>query len=84
MKIALLLAHPTRLGPVFIGKSIGDGRFHIVWKGDSLGAYISAPQAIDDAAGGHCWSPSDGTDLGKLGISSDIGDWLPAADFDNS
>lgn len=84
MKITLLLGHPTRLGPVFIGKSNSDGKFHIVWKGESLGAYMNAPQAIDDAAGGHCWSPADGTDLGSLDISRDIGDWLPAAGFDNS
>lgn len=80
MKIALVLGHPSPKGPVFIGRS-EDGRFHVIWKGESLGSYINAPQAIDDAAGGHTFSPSDGTDLGELGLSSDIGDWLPAADL---
>lgn len=80
----LVLAHQTPRGPVFIGFDGRTGRYHIVWKGESLGAYINAPQAIDDAAGGHCFSPSDGTDLGALGISSDIGDWEPASHFDNS
>lgn len=83
MKLKLLLAHATAKGPVFIAQDLEQGKFHIVWKGESLGAYINAPHAIDDAAGGHCWSPSDGTDLGELDISSDIGDWSPAAGFAN-
>lgn len=76
----LLIAHPTPRGPVFI--AIGDdGRYHPVWKHQDLGSYPSAAAAVDDVAGGHTFSPSDGTDLGALGISSDIGDWQPAGDF---
>lgn len=73
----LVYGHPTRLGPVFIGLD-ANGRWHPIWKGDSLGSYINAVQAIDDVAGGHTFSPSDGVDTSTLGISSDIGDWLPA------
>lgn len=80
----LVLGHETSRGPVFIGLDTKDGRFHIVWKGESLGGYINAPQAIDDVAGGTCWPASDGTDFSTLDISRDIGDWLPAAHFDNS
>lgn len=78
--LRMLIAYPTRLGPVFIAQS-QDGRFHPVWKDQSLGSYPSAVAAIDDVAGGHTWSPSDGTDLGELGISADIGAWQPAGDF---
>lgn len=73
----LLMTHQTAQGPVFIGHT-SDGRFHPVWKGQSLGSYQSAIAAIDDVAGGHTFSPSDGTDLGELDISRDIGNWLPA------
>lgn len=80
MQYRLLIGHPTRKGPVFIAQS-SDGRFHPMWKGESLGSYHSAMAAIDDVAGGHTFSPSDGTDLGTLGISSDPGDWRPAAEL---
>lgn len=80
----LVLGHATDRGPVFIGFSAADGMYHIIWKGQSLGSYTTAPQAIDDAAGGTCWSPSDGADFSMLDISRDIGDWEPASHFDNS
>ena len=81
MKLRLLLGHATTKGPVFIARS-EDGRFHVMWRHESLGSYISAAHAADDAGGGHVFTPSDGTDLGELAISRDLGDWLPAADFD--
>lgn len=74
----LLLTHQTAKGPVFIGHT-SNGRFHPVWKGESLGSYQSAAAAIDDVAGGHTFSPSDGTDTAALGISDDIADWSPVA-----
>lgn len=73
-----LLGFETRLGPVFIGQT-ADGRYHPLWKGESLGSYADAVGAIDDVAGGHTYSPSDGTDLDSLEISRDIGFWVPAA-----
>lgn len=76
----LLLGFMTRQGPVFVGKD-QHGRFHPIWKNESLGSYHSGVAAIDDVAGGHTFSPSDGTDLGSLGISSDPGDWVPARDL---
>lgn len=79
MGFRLLLGHPTQRGPVFIAQG-PDGRFHVWWKGDSLGAYASVVAAIDDVAGGHTYSPPDGTDFSALGISADVGDWLPAGD----
>lgn len=78
--LRLVIAHPTRRGPVFIAVS-PDGRYHPVWKGEDLGSYHSAAAAVDDVSGGHTFTPSDGVDLGSLAISSDMGDWLPAADF---
>ncbi len=79
MTITLLYGHPTAKGPVFIGQG-SDGRYHPLWKGESLGPYPSATAAIDDVSGGHTYTPSDGCDMGSLGLSSDIADWLPAKD----
>lgn len=78
--ITLLLGYPTAKGPVFIGRST-DGRYHPVWCGESLGSYANVAAAIDDVAGGHTFSPSDGTDMDSLGISADHGDWRPASEF---
>lgn len=80
MKFKLLLGHPTAKGPVFIAWS-SIGRYHPLWKGEPLGAYKNIAQAIDDVAGGHTFTPSDGSDLGKLSISGDPGDWVPAAEL---
>lgn len=80
MKLKLLLGHQTRKGPVFIAID-NNGRFHPIWKNESLGSYPSAIAAIDDVAGGHTFSPSDGTDMDSLGISSDPADWLPATEL---
>lgn len=76
----LIYGHKTILGPVFIGQS-PDGRFHPIWQGESLGSYNNAAAAIDDVAGGHTFSPSDGPDLDSLEISSDAGDWVPATEL---
>lgn len=75
MKLMPMFRFPTKAGTVELCRS-GDGRVHIVWNNESLGSYINAAQAADDASGGHCFSPSDGTDLERLGISADLGDWL--------
>ena len=73
----LLLGFNTRLGPVFVGQT-PDGKFHPVWKGQSLGPYPSEVAAIDDVARGRTYSPSDGASLADLEISPDIGWWVPA------
>lgn len=76
----LLLGHATRRLPVFIGQS-PNGRFHVIYDGCSLGSYHRPEAAIEDAAGGHTFSPPDGTNLASLGLSGDIGDWLPAREL---
>lgn len=73
----LLLGFMTSKGPVFVGQD-ARGRFHPIWRDESLGSYVNAAAAIDDVAGGHTFSPSDGTDLCSLGISADPSDWVPA------
>lgn len=80
MKYILLIGHKTRKGPVFIGQS-EDGRYHPMWQDESLGSYHSINAAVEDVAGGHVFTPSDGTDTGALGINSDASEWLPAKEL---
>lgn len=80
MKFVLIIGFETIKGTVFIARS-QDGRYHPIWKGDSLGSYAKLTGAVEDAAGGHVFTPSDGTDMASLGISSDPSDWSDAKDL---
>ena len=92
MKFTLLIGYKTAQGTAFIGRS-EDGRYHPMWGGESLGSYHpmwggeslgsyhNIAGAVEDVAGGHVFGPSDGTDTGSLGLSSDPGDWLPAKEL---
>lgn len=65
--------HQTRRGSVMIVPI--QGRWCIVYDEENLGSYHSPMAAVDDAAGGHTFTPSNGVDLGNLGLSDDLGDW---------
>lgn len=80
MKINLLIGHKTKRGTAFIGRS-ADGRYHPMWQDESLGSYHNITGAVEDMAGGHVFTPSDGTDTGSLGLSSDPGDWVSAKEL---
>lgn len=73
-----LIGFKTIHGTVFIAQA-PDGWYHPLWRDQSLGRYPSVAAALDDVAGGHTHPPSDGTDMGSLEISRDIGFWEPAA-----
>lgn len=51
------------------------GRWSIFYGEENLGSYHRPEAAADDAAGGHTFTPSDGTDLGSLGLPGDIREW---------
>ncbi|SNB71722.1 hypothetical protein SAMN06265338_104203 [Rhodoblastus acidophilus] len=67
----------TRKGTVWIvpRQDLGSIRYHVVYDDEALGSYHSPQQAADDVAGGHTFGPSNGVDLGSLGISNNIADW---------
>lgn len=65
----------TKLGTVSV-RPVGD-RWHLYFEDEDLGSYHSPPSAADDAAGGHTFAPSNGIDLGQLGIPEDINEWTP-------
>lgn len=68
-----LFVWQTRVGPFYIAE-IG-GRFHPVFREESLGSYHSPASAADDLAGGHTFSVGGGIDTAKLGIPYDIREW---------
>lgn len=51
------------------------GRWHILFRDESLGSYATPQQAADDLAGGHTSSPGAGIDTAKLGIPADLAEW---------
>lgn len=52
-----------------------NGRWHAMFRDESLGSYISPQQATDDLAGGHTFTAPGGYDTSTLGIPEDIGEW---------
>jgi len=63
----------TRVGTFSIAQR-GE-RWHVIFKGDSLGSYATPRHAADDLAGGHTFSAGPGIDTAELGIPGDIGEW---------
>jgi hypothetical protein len=51
------------------------GRFHACYEDESLGSYYSPHQALDDLAGGHTFSPSNGIDSSTCGLPDDLAEW---------
>ena len=52
-----------------------EGRWLVMFKGESLGSYAQAHQAADDLAGGHTFSAGPGIDTAKLGIPRYLNEW---------
>lgn len=65
--------HHTSAGTFLIVER--SGRWHAIFKDESLGSYINPRQAADDLAGGHTFSPGPGIDTSKLGIPRDLEEW---------
>ena len=63
----------TKVGRFSI-ESRGD-RWHIMFKGESLGSYARPEQAADDLAGGHTYPAGPGIDTSMLGISENLSEW---------
>jgi len=68
-----LLVWQTRIGPFYIVYS--NDRYYPVFEDEYLGSYNSPQHAVDDLAGGHTFSLSNGVDTATLGIPYDVGEW---------
>jgi hypothetical protein len=71
-----LLVWNTRIGPFYIAEI--DGRFHPIYKDESLGSYARPEHAAQELAGGHTFSLSSGIDTDTLGIPEDLREWKRA------
>jgi hypothetical protein len=63
----------TSIGPFSIAEH--EGRFFVVFEGESLGGYATAALAAADVAGGHTFGIRSGVDPAKLGIPDDLAEW---------
>ena len=68
-----LYRYNTSAGPFYVSEH--KGRFHPVFREESLGSYATAQQAVEDLAGGHTFSISGGIDPSSLGIPDQLEDW---------
>jgi hypothetical protein len=50
-------------------------RFVALFDGESLGAYASPFQALEDLVGGHTVSPSNGLDTSKAELPEELSGW---------
>ena len=74
LAMKVMLTQKTAGGCVDIGKA-PDGRFHVLWRGESLGSADSIPGAMGRASRGPLKKPIDGTDVTLLGVSRNDVDW---------
>jgi hypothetical protein len=70
-----LYAWKTRVGPFYIAEH--EGRYHVLFRDDSLGSYINPAQALDDLVGGHTFSAGPGIDTSDLEIPDELSEWEP-------
>jgi hypothetical protein len=64
----------TEAGPIYIVLTEG-GQFHPYYNGETLGAYSSPDQAVDEIIGGHTFASAAGLDPATLQIPNDLADW---------
>jgi len=70
----ILLRHETQKGSVEIGVA-PDGRYHVLWAGESLGSADSLGGALVRASAGPLKKGRDGTKVASLGLSRDAAGW---------
>ena len=68
-----LYACKTKVGEFYIAEN--NGRFHPVFRDESLGSYATAQQAVDDLTGGHTFTAPGGVDTASLGIPEELSEW---------
>ena len=68
-----LYVYETAAGAFYIAEH--EGRFHPVFREESLGSYATAQQAAEDLADGHTFSLPGGVDPSDLGIPDELEEW---------
>ena len=70
-------SYKSKMGTVWLVPR--DGRYVVIYNNEELGSYATAAGAADDVSGGHTFLPSNGVDLGSLGIPANLAEWAGAA-----
>lgn len=73
-----LYVYHTEIGPFYIAEL--QGRFHVLYREESLGSYTTPSSAADDVAGGHTFSIRGGVNTATLGIPRDLNRWQRLSD----
>jgi hypothetical protein len=68
-----LYVHKTAVGAFYIAEE--DGRFHPLFRNESLGSYATSQQAVDDLTAGHTLKPPQGIDTALLAIPNLVQEW---------
>jgi hypothetical protein len=68
-----LYVYETAAGAFYIAED--KGRFHPIFREESLGSYATAQQAAEDLADGHTFSLPGGIDPSDLGIPAELEEW---------
>ena len=69
-----LYVYETSAGAFYIAEH--NGRFHPMFRDESLGSYATAQQAVEDLAGGHAFSLPGDIDPAELGIPEELEGWV--------
>jgi hypothetical protein len=68
-----LFVHKTLVGAFYIAEQ--DGRFHPLYRDESLGSYATSQEAVDDLTRGHILNSADGLDTSSLAIPNRLQGW---------
>jgi hypothetical protein len=68
-----LYVFETSAGAFYIAEH--KGRFHPIFREESLGSYATPQQAAEDLAGGHTFSLPGGIEPSDLGIPDELEGW---------
>jgi hypothetical protein len=68
-----LYVHKTSVGAFYIAEQ--DGRFHPLFRNESLGSYATSQLAVDDLTAGRILNPPEGLDTASLEIPSLVQEW---------
>jgi hypothetical protein len=68
-----LYVHKTAVGAFYIAEQ--DGRFHPLFRNESLGSYATSQQAVDDLTAGHILNSLGDLDTASLAIPNLVQEW---------
>ena len=68
-----LYVHKTAVGAFYIAEQ--DGKFHPLFRDESLGSYVTTQQAVDDLIAGRTLNSPRGIDTASLSIPNRVQEW---------